>query len=175
MRVKRPEGECSSKNCQIGGEMSLKTWTRDFSPREDGRFANSEVQHIQKLKFILARDDRAEAENYANQTALSQFYGKANDLGRPSDDGSCSTVRVVFHRRYSQNAQDSLRALKFAGLQQLAEIPRVTFRRRQIAVTKPRPKPIRSRKHPSISLLSKLMQQAHFVLIVLGKREPTVF
>ena len=154
--------------------MSLKTWTRDFSPREDGRFANSEVQHIQKLKFILARDDRAEAENYANQTALSQFYGKANDLGRPSDDGSCSTVRVVFHRRYSQNAQDSLRALKFAGLQQLAEIPRVTFRRRQIAVTKPRPKRIRSRKHPSISL-SKLMQQAHFVLIVLGKREPTVF
>jgi hypothetical protein len=93
--------------------MSLKTWTRDFSPRENGRFVNSEVQHIQKLKFILARDDRAEADNYA---ALSQLYGKAKDLGGPGDDCFCSTVRVVLHRRYLQNAQDSLRVLKFGGV-----------------------------------------------------------
>jgi len=51
--------------------------------------------------------------------ALSQLDRKANDLGRASDDCSCSTVRFVFHRRYRQNAQDGLRVLKFGGVEWL--------------------------------------------------------
>jgi hypothetical protein len=78
-----------------------------------------EEDHMQKLKFILARDDRAEADNHANQTALSQLDRKANDLGRASDDCSCSIVRFVFHRRYRQNAQVGLRVLKFGGVEWL--------------------------------------------------------
>jgi hypothetical protein len=57
----------------------------------------------------------------------------------------------------------------------LVEFLRATFHGRQTADAKFRPKPIRSRKHISISLLSKLMQQARFVLISLGEREATVF
>jgi hypothetical protein len=85
----------------------------------EGRFADCEEDHIQKLKFILARDDRVEAASYANQTGISQLYGKAKDLGRPSDVCACSTVRVVFHRRYHQNALDGLRVLKFGGVARL--------------------------------------------------------
>ena len=41
--------------------------------------------------------------------------GLSRAVGASSDDCSCSSVRVVFHRRYRQNPQGGLRVLKFGG------------------------------------------------------------